>query len=66
MSWLNNCVDQEKEETKGSILIDTSFINTRSECQFVAKKDFGDLAEEPMLLSFSFLNNVPKILVSYG
>ncbi|KAK2355102.1 myb protein X [Trifolium repens] len=50
--------DEEKEETKGSILIDTSFIKSRSECQFVAQKDFVDLEDEPMLLSFSFLNNV--------
>jgi hypothetical protein len=27
----------------------------------VAQKDFGDLEEEPMLLSFSFLNNVSSI-----
>ncbi|XP_045804386.1 uncharacterized protein LOC123897694 [Trifolium pratense] len=56
-------VDEEKEETKGSILIDTSYVNTTSESKFVPQKDFGDLEEqeEPMLLRFSFLNNVSYI-----
>ncbi|GAU44202.1 hypothetical protein TSUD_370650 [Trifolium subterraneum] len=51
-------VDEEKEETKGSILIDNTYVDTTSECKFVPRKDFGDFEEEPMRLSFSFFNNV--------